>query len=123
MGLCPGGSEPPFARKGTPHVAEPMMQDPDHQRRPPPGREWYQSAVIYELDVKNFQDSDGDGCGDFPGLISRLDYVRDLGVDCVWVQPFYPSPGRDNGYDVADYRGVDPRLGTLTDFDRFVAAA
>ena len=90
---------------------------------PRPGQEWYQSAVIYELDVKNFQDSDGDGCGDFPGLISRLDYVRDLGVDCVWLQPFYLSPRQDNGYDVADYRRVDPQLGTTDDFDRFVREA
>lgn len=87
------------------------------------GDEWYQSAVLYELDVKNFQDSNGDGVGDFPGLTSRLDYLVDLGIDAIWIQPFYPSPDRDNGYDVTDYCAVDPRLGTLAEFDAFVAAA
>jgi len=87
------------------------------------GAEWYRDAVVYTLDVKTFQDSDGDGWGDFQGLVSRLDYVDDLGVDAVWVRPFYPSPLRDNGYDVADYYDVDERLGTLGDFDEFVAEA
>ena len=88
-----------------------------------PGHEWYQSAVLYEVDVKNFYDANGDGIGDFAGLIDRLDHLVDLGVDCVWLQPFYPSPDRDNGYDISDYYDVDPRLGTLADFDRFIAAA
>ena len=86
-------------------------------------RPWYEHAVIYQLDVEIYQDSNGDGVGDFRGAQSRLDYIKDLGVDCVWVQPFYPTPNRDNGYDVADYRNVDPRFGTLEDFDAFVRAA
>lgn len=88
-----------------------------------PGDEWYQSAVLYELDVKNFQDSNGDGFGDFPGLLSRIDYLVDLGVDAIWLQPFFRTPDRDNGYDVADFHDVDTRLGTLADFDAFVAEA
>ena len=83
--------------------------------------EWYRDSVVYSLDVKTFHDSDGDGWGDFRGLIDRLDYLEELGVDCLWIRPFYPSPLRDNGYDVADYRDVDERLGTLDDFDRLVA--
>jgi len=84
---------------------------------------WYQNAVIYAVDVDAFQDSDGDGVGDFQGLISRLDYLNHLGVDCLWLLPFYPSPNRDNGYDVMDYYGVDPRHGTLGDFVEFLRAA
>lgn len=85
--------------------------------------QWYRTSVIYEVDVKNFQDSNGDGVGDLPGLISRLDYVRSLGVDCLWLQPFYPSPCRDNGYDVSDYCAVDSQLGTMDDFDALVRKA
>jgi glycosidase len=81
---------------------------------------WYKNAVIYALDVETFQDSDGDGVDDFPGLIDRLDYLERLGVDCLWLLPFYPSPNRDNGYDVIDYYDVDPRLGNLGDFVEFV---
>lgn len=84
---------------------------------------WHEDGVIYTLDVKTFNDSDGDGWGDFRGLIERLDYIDDLGVDVVWLRPFYPSPLRDNGYDVADYRGVDERLGTLADFSEFTDGA
>lgn len=84
---------------------------------------WYENAVIYAIDVKAFQDSNGDGIGDFRGLTDRLDYLDALGVDCLWLLPFYPTPGRDNGYDVRDYYGVDPRLGTLGDFADFVRAA
>jgi len=77
---------------------------------------WYQQAVIYCIDVRSFQDSDGDGCGDLRGLISRLDYLARLGVTCLWLNPVHPSPLRDDGYDVADYYGVDPALGSLGDF-------
>jgi maltose alpha-D-glucosyltransferase/alpha-amylase len=77
---------------------------------------WYKDAVLYSLDVDSFQDSDGDGIGDFRGLGERLDYLSSLGVTCLWLLPFYPSPNRDNGYDVMDYYGVDPRLGSLGDF-------
>ena len=84
---------------------------------------WYKDAVFYELHVKAFQDSSRDGVGDFAGLIERLDYVRDLGVDAIWLLPFYPSPLRDDGYDIADYYGIHPSYGTVDDFQRFLDAA
>ncbi|MHC6086236.1 maltose alpha-D-glucosyltransferase [Ralstonia solanacearum] len=84
---------------------------------------WYKDAVIYQLHVKSFCDSDNDGVGDFPGLISKLDYIAELGVDAVWLLPFYPSPRRDDGYDIAEYRGVHPDYGTLADARRFIAEA
>lgn len=84
---------------------------------------WYKQAVIYCLDVETFQDSNGDGIGDFPGLTSRLDYLARLGVTCLWLNPIHPSPNRDDGYDVADFYGVDPRLGTLGDFTEFAHEA
>jgi maltose alpha-D-glucosyltransferase / alpha-amylase len=76
---------------------------------------WYSNAVIYCLDVETFQDSNGDGVGDIPGLIGRLDYLARLGVTCLWLHPIHPTPGRDDGYDVTDFYGVDPRLGSLGD--------
>jgi maltose alpha-D-glucosyltransferase/alpha-amylase len=84
---------------------------------------WYKSGVIYCIDVETFQDSDGDGIGDFQGLTARLDYLQRLGVTCLWLLPFYPTPNRDNGYDVLDYYGVDARLGTLGDFVEFARQA
>jgi maltose alpha-D-glucosyltransferase / alpha-amylase len=81
---------------------------------------WYKNAVIYCLDVETYLDGNGDGIGDFAGLTTRLDYLAGLGVTCVWLQPFYPSPNKDNGYDVADYYGVDSRHGTLGDFVEFM---
>ena len=77
---------------------------------------WYKEAVIYCVQVDCFQDSDGDGCGDLPGLTSRLDYLARLGVTCLWLNPIHPSPRCDDGYDISDYYGIDPRLGTLGDF-------
>ncbi len=77
---------------------------------------WYQEAVIYCVDVSSFQDSDGDGRGDLRGLISRLDYLSRLGVSCLWLNPIHPSPWRDNGYDISDYYGIHPALGSLGDF-------
>jgi len=77
---------------------------------------WYKEAVIYCIEVDSFQDSNGDGCGDLKGLTSRLDYLARLGVTCLWLNPIHPSPQRDDGYDVSDYYGVDPRLGDLGDF-------
>lgn len=85
--------------------------------------QWYENAIIYCLDVETYADSDGDGIGDFPGLTRRLDYLSGLGVTCVWLMPFYPSPGQDDGYDIADYTTVDPRYGTMADFDEFILEA
>src|SRR5579862_8696029 len=84
---------------------------------------WFKDAVIYQLHVKAFQDSNGDGVGDFVGLIDRLDYRRDLGVTALWLLPFYPSPGRDDGYDIADYGAINPDFGTMKDFKRFIVEA
>ncbi|CAM05432.1 alpha-glucosidase [Saccharopolyspora erythraea NRRL 2338] len=86
-------------------------------------RNWWRNAVIYQIYPRSFVDSDGNGIGDLAGITSRMDYLAGLGVDAVWLSPFYPSPWADGGYDVADYRDVDPSLGTLEDFDRLVAAA
>ncbi|HEX8906394.1 MAG TPA: alpha-amylase family glycosyl hydrolase, partial [Longimicrobiaceae bacterium] len=84
---------------------------------------WYKDAVFYELHVKAFQDSNGDGIGDFNGLIHRLDYVQELGVDAIWLLPYYPSPLRDDGYDIADYWNIHPSYGTVDDFTRFMEEA
>src|SRR6476660_1608278 len=84
---------------------------------------WWEKAVIYQIYPRSFQDSNGDGIGDLTGIMTRLDYVKDLGVDAIWLSPFYPSPMADFGYDVADYCNVDPLFGTLHDFDRLVAGA
>ena len=84
--------------------------------------DWWRQAVVYQVYPRSFADSDGDGLGDIRGVTSRADHLADLGVDAVWLSPFYPSALADGGYDVADYRGVDPRLGTLEDFDQMVAA-
>ena len=85
--------------------------------------DWFASAVFYEVLVRSFADSNGDGIGDLPGLIGKLDYLADLGVDCLWLPPFFPSPLRDGGYDVADYRGVQPELGTIDDIRALLDAA
>jgi alpha-glucosidase len=84
---------------------------------------WWRHAVIYEIYPRSFQDSDGDGTGDLNGITQRLDYLQELGVDAIWIAPIYPSPQVDFGYDVSDYDSVDPRYGTLADFDRLLAAA
>src|ERR687892_380236 len=84
---------------------------------------WYKDAIIYEAHVRSFFDSTNDGIGDFPGLTMKLPYLRDLGITCVWLLPFYPSPLRDDGYDIADYRSVNSMYGTIDDFKRFVEEA
>ncbi len=84
---------------------------------------WYKDAVLYEVHVRAFYDSNADGIGDFPGLTLKLDYLRDLGVNTIWLLPFYPSPLKDDGYDISDYTGIHPAYGTLKDFRAFVRAA
>ncbi|MEX2310211.1 MAG: maltose alpha-D-glucosyltransferase [Pirellulales bacterium] len=84
---------------------------------------WYKDAIIYQLHVRAFRDSNGDGIGDFRGLTERLDYIQDLGVTAVWVLPFFPSPLKDDGYDIADYTTVNPQYGTLDDFQAFLEEA
>jgi maltose alpha-D-glucosyltransferase/alpha-amylase len=84
---------------------------------------WFKDAIIYQLHVKAFADSNGDGLGDFVGLTEKLDYLQDLGVTALWLLPFYPSPGRDDGYDIADYRNINPDFGAMRDFRRFMQEA
>ena len=86
-------------------------------------RDWWKNAVIYEIYPRSFQDSNGDGIGDLNGIDERLDYLKDLGVDAIWLSPVYPSPQVDFGYDISDYEAIDPKYGTLADFDRLVAQA
>ena len=85
--------------------------------------EWWRQAVVYQVYPRSFYDANGDGLGDIKGVTTHMGYLHDLGVDAIWLSPFYPSPLADGGYDVADYRNVDPRLGTLEDFDEMVGAA
>ena len=107
-----------------------MLEPIPARKRPPSPEEglrpnplWYREAVIYEIPVRAFADSNGDGIGDFPGLISQLDYLSDLGITAIWLLPFYPSPMRDGGYDIADYTSVNPVFGTLDDFKRLLDEA
>src|SRR4026209_998250 len=84
---------------------------------------WYKDAIIYQLHVKSFFDANNDGIGDFPGLLSKLDYIADLGVNVIWLLPFYPSPRRDDGSTIADYTAVHPEYGKLSDVKKLIAAA
>ena len=86
-------------------------------------QKWWKDAVIYQIYPKSFQDSNGDGIGDIPGIISRLDYLKDLGIDAVWLSPVYCSPQDDNGYDISDYQDIDPMFGTLEDMERLIREA
>ena len=85
--------------------------------------DWYMDAIIYQVHVKAYQDATGDGVGDFAGLMSRLDHIQSLGVTAIWLLPFYPSPLRDDGYDIADYRSINPPYGKMGDFKAFVTEA
>ena len=84
---------------------------------------WYKDAIIYQIHIKSFRDSDRDGFGDFNGLVQKLDYIQSLGVNCIWLLPFYPSPLRDDGYDIAEYKAINPTYGTIDDFQRFMDEA
>jgi alpha-glucosidase len=113
-------SDPSSAVAGATEAAGPTIPT---AREPNSARRWWQDAVFYEIYVRSFADADGDGVGDIAGITSRLPYLAGLGVDAVWLTPFYPSPQADHGYDVADYRDVDPTFGTLDDFDEMLATA
>lgn len=84
---------------------------------------WYRNSIIYSLDLETFMDGNGDGIGDFSGLCDRLNYLHALGVDTIWLAPFQPTPNKDNGYDIKDYYGVDPRHGSSGDFVDFIHRA
>ena len=116
---CPGDHQRhPRRRSG----AGALANDP-RPRSSGRSSDWYKDAVIYELHVRAFHDSDGDGIGDFPGLIEKLDYLQELGVTALWLLPFYPSPLRDDGYDISDYRRIHPSYGSLRDFRSFLREA
>src|SRR3982751_5006062 len=95
------------------HRAAPALRDP----------QWYKDAIIYELRVRSFYDGNGDGIGDFPGLTAKLDYLQDLGITAIWVMPFYPSPLKDDGYDIADYNSVNPIHGDVGDVKELIRGA
>jgi alpha-glucosidase len=103
---------------------KPSLPAPDHATlQAPNATDWWRGGVIYEIYVRSFADSNGDGTGDLAGITAKLGYVRDLGADAIWLTPFFQSPMRDFGYDVTDYKGVDPLFGSLADFDRLVERA
>ena len=85
--------------------------------------QWYKTAIFYELNVRAFKDSNGDGCGDLRGVVEKIDYLKSIGVDCIWLLPIYPSPLKDDGYDIAHYTNIHPDLGTLEDFKALISAA
>ena len=85
--------------------------------------QWWKNGVIYQIYPKSFQDTTGSGTGDIQGIIKRLDYLQTLGIDAIWITPMYVSPQIDNGYDIADYRNIDPSYGTMADFEQLVAEA
>ena len=84
---------------------------------------WWQDSVVYQIYPKSFQDTNGDGIGDIPGIISRLDYLKELGVNVIWLSPVYRSPNEDNGYDISDYRDINPEYGTMADMENLIADA
>ena len=86
-------------------------------------KQWWHNKVAYQIYPKSFYDTNGDGIGDLPGIISKLDYLKELGVDIIWLSPIYVSPLADQGYDIADYYSIDPRFGTMEDMDRLLAEA
>ena len=86
-------------------------------------KKWWQSSVVYQIYPRSFQDSNGDGIGDLPGITSRLEYVKELGADVIWLSPVYQSPNDDNGYDISDYQAIMTEFGTMEDFDALLAKA
>jgi maltose alpha-D-glucosyltransferase / alpha-amylase len=118
-------SRPAEQRSGDPVERTPVPETPQAPPSPAPARDilWYKDAIIYEAHVRAFHDSNDDGIGDFRGLTLRLDYIQDLGVNTIWLLPFYPSPGKDDGYDIANYRDIHPQYGTRADFRYFIQEA
>jgi alpha-glucosidase len=110
------------AKAAGPHSSAAAVLVPADAEATKPGS-WWRHAVIYEIYPRSFQDSNGDGIGDINGITSRLDYLKDLGIDAIWITPMYPSPGIDYGYDISDYTAIDPEYGTMEDFDHMVAEA
>ena len=104
-------------------TTSPLTAPQTAERESSPERQWWRDAVVYQVYPRSFADSDGDGMGDLPGVTERLPYLRDLGVDAIWLSPFYTSPQKDGGYDVADYTDVDPRFGALSDADEMIGRA
>lgn len=86
-------------------------------------KKWWKEAVVYQIYPKSFMDSNGDGIGDVQGIISKLDYLKDLGISVIWISPMYESPQKDNGYDISDYQAIMEEFGTMEDFDRMLAKA
>src|SRR6476646_8447071 len=101
-------------RLETSTAAEPQAEAAAEDR-------WWRDAVVYQVYVRSFADENGDGIGDLAGVLNKLPYLRDLGVDALWFSPWYPSPLADNGYDVADYRAIDPAFGTLDEAEQLIA--
>src|SRR5690242_9010521 len=126
---CPPTSCTSGRTSATNGTSRPTADMAQRRRRPATSRptdeqeQWYRDAVVYEAHVKAFADSDDDGIGDLPGLTSKLDYLQDLGVTALWLLPFYPSPLKDDGYDIASYTEIHPDYGTLKDFKIFLSEA
>jgi alpha-glucosidase len=116
--IMPGAGGQNAAMKSA---AQPVIQPATAIQTSP--QDWWKNAVIYEIYPRSFQDSNGDGIGDLNGITQRLDYLKELGVDAIWLTPVYPSPQADFGYDISDYKNIDPQYGTLKDFDHLVAEA
>src|SRR5919197_5745752 len=104
-------------------ISAPLVDTGLIERGTTPDPLWYKDAVIYQLHVKAFFDADNDGIGDFEGLRHKLDYLQDLGVTTLWLLPFYPSPLRDDGYDISEYRNINPSYGRMADFKAFIREA
>ena len=125
LAATPACERVPAARpRSIAPVRRPLRPSPEQQSAAAAllaGPNWYRHAIFYEVNVRSFQDSNGDGYGDLNGLTSRLDYLKDIGVDALWLMPIMPSPFADSGYDVTDYRAIDPVYGTMADFDRLLA--
>ena len=106
-------------------LAGSSCQSPTGDKQPAgdsiPGRVWWKEAIIYQLYPRSFKDSDGDGVGDLKGIISKMDYLKSLGIDAVWLNPIYQSPNFDNGYDISDYYSISKQFGTMADFDSLLS--